>query len=1025
MNLIAISIKRPVFAWILMSSLIIFGAIFFNRLGISYMPDVDFPVLTISVTYEGAAPEVVEAELLDPLEQQLLSIEGILEMRSSAALGRGSITLDFDISRNVDVALQEVQASISSVRLPLGVDPPQVRKQNPEESPIMFLGLSSTRPLKDTVKFTEDYLLDQFRFLPGIGEVNIGGFSQRNLRIWPDPQKLKAADLTIVDILDTLPAQHLEASAGQFADERKESRVRWLGEAQTPEEVADIQILRRGGQIIQDKIYRIGDVAKVEDGVSDVRRMARINGKEAIALMIRKQRGGNEVELAHTVHKKVKEIQKNLPEGFDLQVNVDFTKATEAVVHTTQEKLIVAGLITIFICFLFLGSLSAAINILFSIPTSIVGTFIIIYFAGFTLNLFTLLALTLAISIVVDDAIMLLENIVRHFRMGKTPAQAAYDGAMEILPAATAATLAVIAVFLPVVFMSGVTGKFFFQFGVTMSAAVMLSLLEAVTITPMRAAALMSTQKKIGRFENYLEGLFHKVGDFYRGLLAVTLRWSKTVVAVSLIVFAVSLVLVKRIGQEFVPQQDQNNIMLNCQLPPGASLASSYQKALEIEKIVQQQSEVTAFFVSIGGGPGAQSVNQIFLPISLTSREERSKTHLQIMDELREKLKAVKGVRFSMRDVSARGLTSGRLNPVSFNLKGPDLNVLKEKADVIIAELEKENLTKDLDTDFKLGLPELLVKPNRHDMAARGVAVDTVARTLNSAVAGVRQNQITAGGRRYDIRVKVLDDLIRTPDDIKDIEVRNSFGLRVPLAQLVDFEEQQTFQSIIRLNRQRSIGIYGALAPGQSQGGVMARAEEVSKKLLPEGYFFSREGTAAGLSESMYSLTYALLIGILVAYMILAVQFNSFVHPISILMALPFSITGALLILWMTGETLNLFSLIGIIVLMGIAKKNSIMLVEFTNQVREHDKTGLDESILKACPIRLRPILMTSAATIFAALPLIFGDSIGQETRTPMGLTIAAGIFVSTIFTLFVVPCLYKVLAYFERHDKPENQIKI
>lgn len=1025
MNLIALSIKRPVFAWILMSSLIIFGSIFFNRLGISQMPDVDFPVINISISYEGAAPEVVEAELIDPMESALLGIEGILEMRSSVSQGQGSITLNFDIKRNVDVALQEVQTALSSIRLPIGVNPPLVKKTNPEESPILFIGIASDRPLRELLKWTDEFLVDQFRFIPGIGQVSVGGFSLRNLRIWPDPQKLKAADLTVLDILEALSSQQLETSAGLFADDKKESRVRWMGEASTPEAVGDIQILRRGGSIIQDRVYKIADVAKVEDGMSDVRRIARFDGHQAVSLMIMKQRGGNEVTLAAAVRKKVEELKKNLPEGIDMRINVDFTTSTAAVIHTTQEKLLVAALVTILVCFLFLGSFSSAINILFSIPTSIIGTLIIVYFSGFTLNLFTLLALTLAISIVVDDAIMLLENIVRHYRMGKSPAQAAYDGSIEILPAAVAATLAVIAVFMPVVFMSGITGKFFFQFGITMSAAVLLSLLEAVTITPMRSAAFLSTSPKISKFELYLEHVFTKWSDAYRSILRLALRYSKSVIFISMLGFALSLFLVSKVNKEFVPQQDQNFIMLNAQLKPGASLEATSKKASEIEKIIATVPEVTGFFTSVGGGPGATSVNQIVFPISLVAREERTKTHMQIMDDLREKLKEVQGVRVSMRDISARGLTSGRMNPLSFNLKGPDLNILNEKAKLIMEQLEKEKLATDLDSDFKLGFPQLLIKPNRKEMARRGVSIDAVARTLNATVAGVRQNQFTSGGRRYDIRVKIPEALITTPEDIKQIEVRNNFGLRVPLSELVEFEDKPTYQSITRINRQRAVGVFGSLGEVQDQSKVLSRAEEISRKLLPEGYDFSLDGTAAGLNESFKSLFTALIIGLLVAYMILAVQFNSFVHPFSVLAALPFSISGALGILWLTGVSLNLFSFIGVIVLMGIAKKNSILLVEFTNQVRESGEVNsLDEALLKACPIRLRPVLMTSVATIAAALPLIIGNGIGQETRTPMGLVIAGGSFVSTLLTLLVVPCIYKSLSFFERTKKIELVFK-
>ena len=623
MDLIAISIRRPVFAWILMSAMIIFGAILANRLGVSQLPDVDFPILTVSVTYEGAAPEVVEAEIIEDIEERLLSIEGIQQMRSSVRQGGGSVSLDFEINRDIDIALQEVSAALSSLRLPDGVDPPIIRKQNPEEQPIMYVSVFAEKPLREVVSFVEDVVLDQFRFLPDMGEVSIGGFSARNLRIWPDLQKLKKYDLTVLDLVDAITVQHVDTAAGQFSDGKTERRVRWLGEATSPEKMGEIQILRRAGGVIYDAVIRVKDVARVEDGLSDVRRIARVNGNDAISIGIRKMRGANEVAVAESVRKKIEELKPRLqPRGYDIRTNVDFTGPTKAVVHTAYEKLITAGVITIIICFLFLGSIQAAVNILFSIPTSIVGTFAILYFSGFTLNLFSLLALTLGISIVVDDAIMLLENIVRHQRMGKPAAQAAYDGAREILPAAAAATLAVIAVFLPVIFMDGITGKFFFQFGVTLSAAVSLSLLEAVTITPMRAAAFMGTSKGPSKLEIKLDHLFEKVNAAYARLLSFTTRWSKTVVLISILLFSMSLLVVQKLRQEFVPSQDQNLLFITGQTKPGSSLEYTMARALQAEAILKEDPDIVSFFISVGAGGPNSEVNQMTMPTTLRLREE-------------------------------------------------------------------------------------------------------------------------------------------------------------------------------------------------------------------------------------------------------------------------------------------------------------------------------------------------------------------------------------------------------------------
>jgi multidrug efflux pump subunit AcrB len=548
------------------------------------------------------------------------------------------------------------------------------------------------------INWTDGYLLDQLRFLPGIGEIDLGGTSQRNLRIWFDPVKLKLFELTINDVVDAIRTQHLESAAGQFTQGDRELRVRWLGEATSVSEVENILILRRGGQLIHQNQIRIKDVATVVDGLSDIRRFSRYNGQQTIALRIKKQRGTNEVVIAESVKKKLEDLAPTFPKGYGYRVGVDFTRSTKATVELTTEKLWVAGVITIIVCFLFLGSFQAAINILFSIPTSIVGTFIVLKFSGFTLNLFTLLALTLSISIVVDDAIMLLENIVRHYRMGKGSIKAASDGAKEVLPAAIAATLAVVAIFIPVVFMDGVIGKFFFQFGVTISAAVLISLLEAVTITPMRAAAFLSSEPKIGKFENYLDQKFEKLSHVYQSVLKITLRWKGTVVSSSMIMFAISLLLITKVNQEFVPPQDQDIIILTAQTPPGSSLEVTNEVSKKIEEVVKQVPEVAGVTVSVGGG----QVNQIFIPIALTPKKTRSLTHIEIRDALREKLKVIKGARISMRDNSTRNIASGRRNPIAISLRGPELSVLNEKSQELIKRLEDSKLAVDLDTDAHL-----------------------------------------------------------------------------------------------------------------------------------------------------------------------------------------------------------------------------------------------------------------------------------------------------------------------------------
>ncbi len=1023
MNIIKTSITRPVFAWILMSALIIFGGISFLRLGISQMPDVDFPIISISLSYEGASPEIVESDLIDPFEERLLSLEGLKELKSTARQGSANIQIEFDINRNVDVALQEVQAAISQIRLPTGVlDNPIVRKQNPEEEPLMFIGIIADKPIREISNYANDFIIDQLQTVEGAGDVSIAGFSNRNLRVWIDQNKLKSADLTITDILDSIQQQHVERSAGFITNKEIELNARQYGEAQNIEEFANLPILRRGGSIIYNQKYKLKDFARIEDGLSDIRRVARIDGQNAISVAIRKQRGSNEVSLGQAMRQKVKELQSRLPNGYNMKIIVDYTKSTEATVKSTQMKLLYAGLVTILIVFIFLGSFASAFNVFLSIPTSIIGTFFIMYFAGFTMNLFTLLALALVISIVVDDAIMVLENIIRHYRMKKSPTQAAYDGTQEVLGAAVASTLAVVAVFAPVIFMEGIIGKFFLQFGIVMSAAVLLSLVESMTITPMRASQFLKFSAKPNRYEEWLDHQFESLSHAYKRSLVHVFKHRWISLSIGILIFLVSLSLFKFVKREFVPPQDQNFVVMTMQASLDSALDSTVDKALEVEKVLKTIPEIEGYFLNVGSGGPSSGSNQAFIPITLVDSQKRKLNHLQVMEKIRKEVSTIQGAKFQLRDVSTRNLSSGRTFPVAFNLRGPDYTVLSEKAAEISKRLEDAKLGQDLDTDYKKGIREIRIYPRREWLAMNGVSMESVTRTINTAVAGSREGQFTQDGRRYDIRVKLEQGTIQTKEDIKKIFVRNITGNLISLANLVDVEEMPVIQSITRINRQRSISVFGGIAPGQSQGKVLGEAKKIADEVLPPGYTFNLEGSSAGFDETFKSIYFALILGVLVAYMILAVQYNSFLHPIAVLMALPFGLSGALLALWMTGQSLNLFSLIGVIVLMGIAKKNSIMLVEFTNQVREKIPSARD-ALIEACPVRLRPILMTSFATILASLPLLLKTGIGKETSSALALTVLGGTFVSTIFTLYVIPLIYEVLSPLERSKKIELDI--
>jgi hydrophobe/amphiphile efflux-1 (HAE1) family protein len=1053
MTLSDLSIKRPVLAWMLMLGLIIFGGISFSRLGISQMPDVDFPQLSIRASWEGAAPDIMESEIADRIEEEVISVEGIIDMETSVRQGSASINLYFEIGRDVDVALQEVQAKLTGIRFPLNVDPPTISKSNPDDSPIMFVGVASeTRSLRDLVIYVENSILDQIQVVPGVGEIFVAGDVDRNLRVWLDNEKLRKYELTVVDVQRAIQTEHTEIAGGFLETPTKEFNVRTLGEGRTAEEVSNLLITQRGGRTIYDSNIRIKDVARVEDGLAEVRRLSRVNGIPGVGLGIRKIRGANAVEVADLVKQRIEEMRKFLPEDIRIQVNFDRTIFIREAVHETEFTLLLSAVITALVCWFFLGSWSSTFNVLLSIPTSIIGAFMIIYFCGFTLNFFTLLALGLAVGIVVDDAIMVLENIVRHHEMGKHRVRASLEGAREITFAAVAASVAVIAIFVPIIFMKGTMGMFLYQFGVTLSAAVALSLLEAITLTPMRCSRFLRHADEENWLVKRSNSFFNRLGSLYRSTLQKSLRHHWFVLGGATLFFLASLIVFKFISFELVPPQDMGVFMIRMQTPVGSSLEFTNERVKEVEELIKARPEVDKYFLSVGGFGGGGEVNaaNIFVTMKpypgsitkirhgfmrmlhrLAGKEYQDGYGLRqfaLMDHFRQEAKKIKGItRFVPTDQSTQGLTprGGRgSQPVDFNLRGPDYGVLKEKSVELMQKLEDTKLVVDMDSDYREGQPEIQITPNREKAAGSGVPMDVIGDTINIAVGGARYGKFTQGGRRYDVRLRLEQEYRQSPEMIKNVMVRTQYGELLPLGSLVEIETVPTLQSITRRMRQRSISITGNLAPGISQAEALDAVSRISKEVLPEGYQIYFSGTSQLLSESWGEFLMVLGMGVIVAYMVLASQFNSFIHPFTVLLALPFSLSGALLALQLGGFSLNLYSGIGIILLMGIVKKNSILLVEFTNVKRYQDKMPLIDAILTAAPIRLRPILMTSCATVAAALPPALALGPGAESRIPMAVAVIGGVVVSTLLTLFVVPCAYKFLAQFEKNHEAQMEVE-
>jgi hydrophobe/amphiphile efflux-1 (HAE1) family protein len=1007
MKITEICIKNPVFAWMIMAATVVFGGVAATRIGISQFPDVDFPTINVSAQWEGAAPEVIEHDVVEPIEEAVMQVQGVRNVTSTSRQGSGSVTVELDLSRNVDLALQDVQTRIAQVQrqLPRDIEPPVVSKTNPEDQPIMWVGLSGPYSPQILADYARYRVKERLQTVPGVGEIQVGSV-QRNIRIWIDSDKLDERRVTASEVLTAIQRQHVELPAGRIETSGRELNVRVLGEAFNLEEFRRLVVKDVAGA----PVY-LSDVAIVEDGFEDIRRVSRVNGEPAQGMGIRKQRGSNAVAVARGVREAITEIQKTLPPGMELGINFDSTQFIEESVHEIQFELLLSVILTAIICWLFLGSFGATLNVILAIPMSLLGTVACIYFFGFTLNTFTLLGLALAVGIVVDDAIMVLENIFRHGEMGKDRVRAAREGTAEISFAALAATLAVCAIFIPVVFMKGIVGKFFLQFGVTLCIAVLLSYVEAITLAPARSAQMLKAgQERQSKLGHIVDVAFDKLSHFYSLILARGLRHPISVLAMAVIVFIASIFVYKKLPSEFVPSQDQSRLMIRLQTAVGADLSETDRVFQRAEQFLMQQKETVRVFGSVGGfggGGGGGSVNSGILFVTMVPPDQRERSQADFASALRKEFNSYPGVRAVVQDLSQQGFTAQRGFPIEFSVRGPEWEKLVDVSNEMREKLAASGLATDIDTDYQIGMPELRIVPDRDRAADLGVSVNEVATTINALVGGVRSGKYSTGGRRIDIRTRLLANQRARPEDLSRLRVRTAAGDLVPLSSLVKEEERPTLQSVTRRDRERAISIYGNVAPGKSQSDALAYIERISKD-VPPGYRAVLGGSSVAFRESMGQLMFALVLGILVAYMVLASQFNSFLHPVTVLSILPLSIAGAAFALLITGKTINIFSMIGLLLLLGIAKKNSIILVDYAVQQTAKGMSAR-EAMLKAGPVRLRPIMMTSAATLMAAVPPALALGPGSETRGPMAVAIIGGLVISTALSLLVVPAFFVV----------------
>ncbi len=1156
MTLSDVSIKNPVFAWMLMFGLILFGIICFFRMGVSQMPDINFPVVSVSISLPNASPQIMESDVADPVEDAVLGVEGVQDVQTTCTEGSANISVFLDISRNVDVAVQDVQTAVFQVQkqLPTNIYPPIIRKQNPNSSPILWLAVTADPPLtlRDLMLYTRDHLKDRFTSLPGVSAVFLGGFINRQVNLWVDNNKLTARQLTSDDIVTTINKQHAEVPAGFMETAQTQYDIRSMGEAYTVKDFENLPILSRGGAP-NYILTQLKSVATVEDGLATVTRISRFNGVPACGLGIVMQDGYNAVEVAQAAKNRMEEVRKELPTGYHINQNFDTTTAIKDNVHELELTIGLAAILTALVCYLFLGSWSSTFNVFLAIPTSLFGTFIVIYFFGFTLNTFTLLALSLSIGVVVDDAIMVLENIVRHQEKGEGMVEAALKGSREVTFAAVATSIAIVAIFLPVAFMQGIIGKFFFQFGITLSGAVLISLLEAVTLTPMRCSQFVHVSDETTGFNHFVTERFNRLSAFYSRLLkwclwyrtdllaaqaksghlpwfkalvskffltsprqllqevqgelkdsrfsiapvmwflagiaglvgvnklAAAYHWNPMVgkaagilfllvvlahlwkerhflfahflydhrwivVLAAFSIFAGSMFMAKIVKKEMVPATDQSVFLINLQLPLTYSIFKTDAVVKQCEAALNKRSEIKNLYVAVGGfGGNAANTAVMFLtmkspaerpvaaesekiqptgPLSLLSKffaklSTPRLTQAEFMQVCRKALKDVSpDLQVFLVDLSKRGLSTGKGYDVEFIVTGPDWDKLAGYAEDIKKQMKASPLLADANNNYLSGQPEIQVIPDRQKSALRGVDISNLGGVLGTLIGGFtfQTSYYHESGHENSIFIRVPPGQRMGPDDLKKIYTRNNRGELVSIADVTTMTQVASLQQITRDNRERAIYFQANHSTTSTGQQALDEAQNIAAKILPEGYHLALTGTSQAGSQTNNQLLYTMILGIIVAYMVLASQFNSFVHPITILLALPFSITGAFFTLWLFDQSLNMYSMIGLILLLGLVKKNSIMLVDFTNQARRRG-LKIGDALLYACPVRLRPILMTSAATIAGALPAALAFGPGAELRQPMSIAIIGGILVSTLLTLVVVPCAYSILSGWERPD--------
>ena len=1018
-----VAVRRPVFAAVLSLMLIAFGLLAFDRLPLREFPDINPPIVSVETRYLGASAQVVETKITQTLENSIAGVEGIRTVSSDSRDGTSNIVIEFDVSRDIDAAANDIRDRVSRVmrQLPDEADPPQIAKADTNTQQILWLSLSSNNLNQlELSDYARRFVVDRLAMVQGVARVNIGGERLYSMRIWLDREELAARGLTAADVEAALRSENVELPAGRVESPQREFTVRVARSYSDADDFRRLALV----QGADGYLVRLGDVARVEVGPENERSELRANASPTVGLGISAQATANVLETAQAVQAEIELIRQTLPEGMDIVAGFDASIYIESAIFEVYRTLIIATGLVVLVIYLFLGSLRAMIIPALTVPVSLTAAFIVLYAMDFSINLLTLLALVLAIGLVVDDAIVVLENIYRRVEKGEPPLLAAYKGARQVGFAVIATTLVLVAVFVPIAFMEGNLGRLFSEFALALAGAVVFSSLVALTLTPMMASKLLNQKTSRVGLTRYVDDSFNFFADHYSNSLDWFLRRPYLVFVALALVMVGAWQLFKMVPEEYEPQEDRSSFFVLMNGPEGASFEYSqrYMRQVEDHLITLLDSgEAYRVLTSVPRFGSGTAVNNGIAIVSLETWDKRDRSATEIIGEMFGRFSQLAGVRAFPIQPAGLG-QRGFSTELQFVIGGDSYEQLAEWRDLIIDRASENDRLLNLDSDYKEVKPQLVVEVDRDRAADLGVSVATIGRTLETMLGSRRVTTYLDRGEEYDVILQASRENRETPEDISNIYVRSErSGELVPMSSLVTFSERGDAASLNRFNRLRSVTISANLAPGYPLGDALDYMEAIAAEELPATARIDYRGQSRELRDASSGMMITFVLALVVVFLVLAAQFESFVHPVIIMVTVPLAVAGALLGLFLADATLNIYSQIGIVMMVGLAAKNGILIVEFANQLRDAGRT-IDEAIRESARLRLRPIVMTAISTAVGVTPLIFGTGAGAASREAIGVVVFSGVLCATFLTLGVVPAFYQMLARYTRSPDAVSQ---